>query len=79
MKLGVLGAGFISETTAPTMAALQEIECHAVASRSLEKARDFAGRHGFARAYGSPTRNFWQIRRWSLSTLRRRIPITMRI
>lgn len=53
MKLGIIGAGNISAVTAPTMAALPEIECAAVASRSLQKAEDFAQKHGFAKAYGS--------------------------
>ena len=53
MKLGIIGAGNISAVTAPTMAALPEIECTAVASRSLQKAEDFAQKYGFAKAYGS--------------------------
>lgn len=53
MKLGILGAGHIAEKTAPTMAALQEVECYAVASRSLEKAEAFAEKYGFQKAYGS--------------------------
>lgn len=53
MKIGILGAGNIASTTAPTMAALPEVECYAVASRSLEKAEAFAKTYGFERAYGS--------------------------
>ena len=53
MKLGVLGAGGIAASTAPTMAALQEVECYAVASRSYEKAEAFAKKFGFTKAYGS--------------------------
>ena len=53
MKIGILGAGHIAEKTAPTMAALPEVECWAVASRSLEKAEAFAARLGFQKAYGS--------------------------
>lgn len=53
MKLGVLGAGKISYSTAPAMAAVEEVECYAVASRSLEKARAFADAFGFEKAYGS--------------------------
>lgn len=53
MKLGILGAGHIGDLTAPTLAALPEIECAAVASRSLQKAQAFAAKYGFARAYGS--------------------------
>ena len=53
MKIGVLGAGKISHTTVPAMMALEEIECYAVASRSLEKAQAFAQQYGFQKAYGS--------------------------
>ena len=53
MKIGVLGAGKISYKTVPAMIALEEIECWAVASRSLEKAQAFAEEHGFRKAYGS--------------------------
>lgn len=53
MKIGILGAGAIAGVTARTMAALEEIECYAVASRSMEKARSFAQKHGFQKAYGS--------------------------
>lgn len=53
MKIGILGAGKIAATTAPTMAALKEVECYAVASRSLEKAAAFAEKYGFRKAYGS--------------------------
>ena len=53
MKIGVLGAGKISHSTVPAMIALEEIECWAVASRSLEKAQRFAQQYGFQKAYGS--------------------------
>ena len=53
MKIGILGAGHIAEMTAPAMVALQEVECYAVASRTLEKAEAFAKRFGFQKAYGS--------------------------
>ena len=53
MKIGVLGAGGISHMTVPAMIALEEIECYAVASRSLQKAQDFAEKYGFQKAYGS--------------------------
>ena len=53
MKIGILGAGHIAEVVAPTLAAMQEIECYAVSSRSLEKAEAFAERFGFQKAYGS--------------------------
>jgi hypothetical protein len=53
MKIGVLGAGKISHSTVPAMVALEEVECWAVASRSLEKAQAFAEKYGFRKAYGS--------------------------
>ena len=53
MKIGVLGAGSISHMTVPAMIALNEIECYAVASRSLEKSESFAKQYGFQKAYGS--------------------------
>ena len=53
MKLGVLGAGHISEVEAPTWVAMEGIECYAVSSRSLEKAEAFAKNFGFEKAYGS--------------------------
>ncbi len=53
MKIGILGAGNISHSTVPAMIALDEIECYAVASRSLEKALSFAKQYGFQKAYGS--------------------------
>ena len=53
MKLGVLGAGHISEVVAPTWVAMEGIECYAVSSRSLEKAEAFAKNFGFEKAYGS--------------------------
>lgn len=53
MKIGILGAGHIAAVTAPTMAAVKEVECYAVASRSMERAAAFAETYGFQKAYGS--------------------------
>ena len=53
MKIGILGAGNISRKVAPALVALPEIECYAVASRDLEKAKAFANEFGFERAYDS--------------------------
>lgn len=53
MKVGILGAGHIASKTAATMGALEEVECYAVASRTLSKARAFADEFGFQKAYGS--------------------------
>lgn len=53
MKIGILGAGNISRKVAPALVALPEIECYAVASRDLEKAKTFAAEFGFEKVYGS--------------------------
>ena len=53
MKIGILGAGHIAEKVAPTLAAMENMECYAVSSRSLEKAQAFAETFGFTKAYGS--------------------------
>lgn len=53
VKIGILGAGNIAATLAYTMQRMEEAECYGVASRSFEKAREFAGKHGFLKAYGS--------------------------
>ena len=53
MKIGIIGAGRIAGTVAATLVRMPEIECYAVASRSLEKAEEFAAKFGFRKAYGS--------------------------
>ena len=53
MKIGILGAGNISHKVAPALVALPVIECYAVASRNLEKAKTFAAEFGFEKAYDS--------------------------
>ena len=53
MKIGIIGAGNIAEVVAPTLAAMEGMECYAVASRSLDKAQKFAETFGFEKAYGS--------------------------
>ena len=53
MKLAILGPGRIARTVAPTLSALPEIECYAVASRTPGKAEAFAGEFGFEKAYHS--------------------------
>ena len=55
---GILATGKIAETLAKSMKFLEDdkennMELLAVASRSLDKAEDFAKRHGIKRAYGS--------------------------
>lgn len=52
MKLGIMGVGHIGDLTGPTLQAMKEVECVAVASRTLEKAEAFARKYGFQKAYG---------------------------
>ena len=53
VKIGILGAGNIAATLAYTMRHMEEVECYGVASRTLERAQEFAEKHGFLKAYGS--------------------------
>ena len=53
MKIGIIGAGHIAEVVAPTLAAMDCIECYAVSSRSLDRAQAFAEKFGFRKFYGS--------------------------
>lgn len=53
MKLAILGPGRIADSVTPALVALPEIECYAVASRNLERAKAFAEKFGFRKAYGS--------------------------
>lgn len=52
-RIGIIGAGHIAEKMAATIAGMDNAEAYAVASRELGKARDFADRWGFTKAYGS--------------------------
>lgn len=52
MKIGVLGAGSIAGKMAATIARTPGAEAYAVASRSMEKAEDFAEKYGFPKACG---------------------------
>ena len=53
MNVGIIGAGHIAEKAAATLAAMDDMQCLAIGSRSLEKAAGFASRFGIPRAYGS--------------------------
>ncbi|MBR4514485.1 MAG: Gfo/Idh/MocA family oxidoreductase [Lachnospiraceae bacterium] len=52
-KVGIIGAGSIAATVADTLTKLDAFEPYAIASRDLNKAKDFAEAHGCAKAYGS--------------------------
>ena len=53
LRVGIIGAGWIAEKAAITLNGLQECECYAIASRSLEKAEAFAKQWNVTKAYGS--------------------------
>lgn len=53
MNVGIIGAGHIAEKAAATLAAMEDMLCLAIGSRSLDKAQAFAQRFGISRAYGS--------------------------
>jgi len=52
MKIGVLGAGNIAGVVSRTLSAMEEVQCYAVAARSLERAQTFAAEHGFQKVIG---------------------------
>jgi predicted dehydrogenase len=53
IRWGVVGPGRIAEKVVEDFAVVDGARPVAVASRSLERAQSFAGRHGLERAYGS--------------------------
>lgn len=53
MNIGIIGAGHIAEKMATTLNAMEDMQCLAIGSRTLEKAQAFAARFGVPRAYGS--------------------------
>lgn len=52
-KVGIIGAGWIAEKMAEALAPLEDYCVYAIASRSIEKAKEFAGRWNIPKAYGS--------------------------
>lgn len=52
-NIGIIGAGHIAEKMGRTLLALDRVCSYAVASRSYDRARDFAARWQFSKAYGS--------------------------
>lgn len=52
-KIGIIGAGWIAQKMAKTLAPFQDYCVHAVASRSREKAEAFAKTWNITKAYGS--------------------------
>ncbi len=53
LKVGIIGAGRIAAIMADTLKRMKKAECYAIASRSLDKATEFAKAHGVKKAYGS--------------------------
>ena len=53
MNLAILGAGRIAVTMANTVNGMEDVNLYAVASRSLERADNFAKEHHVEKAYGS--------------------------
>lgn len=52
-KVGIIGAGWIAEKAAITLAGMAGFQCYAIASRSQQKADAFARQWGVEKAYGS--------------------------
>ncbi len=53
LKIGIMGTGRIASLLAETMVQMPEICLYGAASRSLEKAEEFAARFSIKKAYGS--------------------------
>lgn len=53
LKVGILGAGRIAAIMADTISKMKAAECYGVASRSMEKAMEFASLHNVTKPYGS--------------------------
>lgn len=53
LKVGIMGTGRIASVLAETMVQMPEVCLYGAASRSLEKAEDFAARFSIQKAYGS--------------------------
>ena len=52
-KVGIIGAGWIAEKAAITLAGMAGFQCYAIASRSQQKADAFARQWDVEKAYGS--------------------------
>ncbi len=53
LKIGIMGTGRIASVLANTMLQMPQVVLMGAASRSLEKAEEFAARFSIERAYGS--------------------------
>lgn len=52
-RVGIIGAGWIADKMALSLAPLSDFCVEAIASRSLDKAREFAQKYNIRKAYGS--------------------------
>ena len=53
LRVGIIATGWIAEKATFTIQRMEGVTCHAVASRTLQKAQDFAEKWGIPCAYGS--------------------------
>lgn len=53
IRWALMGAGRISGWFATALSVLEDAQCYAIASRTLEKGQKFAEEYGFEKAYGS--------------------------
>lgn len=53
MKIGVLGTGSIVQKVTKTLQQMPQVECYAIASRTIERAEQVAAEYGYKKAYGS--------------------------
>jgi len=53
MKFAIIGTGMIAKVMAKTVGQMKNMECYAVASRDIKKAKEFASSYSFQKAYGS--------------------------
>ena len=53
MKFGIMGLGGIAGVMSKTVSGMPSVNRYCVASRSLDKAKEFADKWGFEKAYGS--------------------------
>lgn len=52
-RIAIMGAGNIAGKMAKTIKKMKHVKCYAIASRDLNRAKDFAKKYGIKKAYGS--------------------------
>lgn len=53
LKMAIMGTGSIASSMAETISRMEQVELYGVASRTIEKAEQFAKKYGFEKAFGS--------------------------